>query len=223
MSNLPTIKPTELGEALTAAKTRLARDSSSDPILKLEKTGGIWIYGADEIDVQDGSLWAINSHSLSEGFIAWADSTVQGEEMALMTGTPVIAADLPDVGAPWQKQVGFLLYCLNGDDKGTQVVYKSTAIGALKATGKIINAIIEQLDQDTVNIVPVVELKVDFYKHKKYGKIFTPVFEIKDWIDFSGIDPEEAKEGTKKAEEPEPEPEPKKKAATKKRRRAIAT
>jgi len=34
--------------------------------------------------------------------------------------------------------------------------------------------------------VPVVKLSHDFYQHKSYGKIYTPVFEVVEWISMDG-------------------------------------
>jgi hypothetical protein len=50
-----------------------------------------------------------------------------------------------------------------------------------------------------------VRLKKDHYAHKSYGKIYTPVFELVEWVSMDGETPEVA-----------PEPE----AAPTRRRRA---
>jgi hypothetical protein len=41
--------------------------------------------------------------------------------------------------------------------------------------------------------VAIVRLKKDHYAHKSYGKIYTPVFEVVEWVSMDG--------------EPEPAPE----------------
>jgi len=187
-TNLPALNPQALAKALSTAKSRIATDSESNPFLRLLKSGE-WVYSADDIDVQEGSLWAVNTHSLSEGYAAWGARGVGllGEGMAPMTGTPVLLADLPVVDVDYKKQVGFLLYCTNGDDKGTQVLYKTTAIGGLKAVNKLVQAIIEQVDVDPAHIMPLVELEMSSYKHPDYGKIYTPIFSIREWGDINEI------------------------------------
>jgi len=34
--------------------------------------------------------------------------------------------------------------------------------------------------------VPVVRLKKEHYQHKSYGRIFTPVFEVVEWLTLEG-------------------------------------
>lgn len=235
-TNLPAVNPQALAKSLTLAKSRIATDSESNPFLRLLKSGE-WVYSADDIDVQEGSLWAVNTTSLSEGYAAWGKrgAGLLGEAMAPMTGTPVVLADLEVVAEPYKKQVGFLLYCLNGDDKGTQVLYKTTAVGGLKAVNKLVQAIIEQAEVDPSQMMPVVELEMSSYKHAEYGKIFTPIFAVRDWMDLNATDeaPEEEEsepyeaddmpEDVIDAEEEEEEEAPvAKKAAPKKRKRTVA-
>jgi hypothetical protein len=38
--------------------------------------------------------------------------------------------------------------------------------------------------------VAIVRLKKDSYQHKSYGKIYTPVFEIVEWMSMDGEAPE---------------------------------
>jgi hypothetical protein len=65
----------------------------------------------------------------------------------------------------------------------------------------------EQVEKDQTKPVPVVRLKKDHYAHKSYGKIYTPVFELVEWVSMDGEAPA--------AVEPEAEP-----AAPTRRRRA---
>ena len=59
--------------------------------------------------------------------------------------------------------------------------------------------------------VPVVRLKKEHYMHKKYGRIFTPVFEVVRWTGLEGTE----------ADGPEPDaPEPEE--APRRRRRVVA-
>ena len=219
MSNLPAVNPTELGNALVAAKSRISMDAGDQPFLRLLKSGE-WVYSADDVEVQEDSLWAVNPSSINEGYAAWGKGELLGEEMAPMAGVPVLATSLPDVGAKWTKQIAFVLKCLNGEDAGTQVLYKTTSKGGLKAFNKLLSELIEQIEKDGTHIVPVITLEMDSYKHKEYGKIYTPIFNVKDWLDFGGLkdtDEDSADDAPEAAAEPAPE-----EAAPAKRRRAIA-
>jgi hypothetical protein len=51
-------------------------------------------------------------------------------------------------------------------------------------------ALAEQVEKDQSKPVPVVRLKKDHYSHKSYGKIYTPVFEIVEWVSMDGEAPE---------------------------------
>jgi hypothetical protein len=50
-------------------------------------------------------------------------------------------------------------------------------------------ALAEQVEKDQTKPVPVVRLKKDHYAHKSYGKIYTPVFEIVEWVSMDGEAP----------------------------------
>jgi hypothetical protein len=46
--------------------------------------------------------------------------------------------------------------------------------------------IAEQVEKDQSKPVPVVTLGKSHYTHKSYGRIFTPVFELKEWVSMDG-------------------------------------
>jgi hypothetical protein len=65
-------------------------------------------------------------------------------------------------------------------------------------------AIATQVEKDQTKPVPVVRLKKEHYTHKSYGRIYTPVFEVVEWVSLDGPDAEvPAQEPA--AEEPAPE------------------
>jgi hypothetical protein len=65
-----------------------------------------------------------------------------------------------------------------------------TSVGGKRAVQALAVAIANQVERDPSKPVPVVNLKKEHYQHKSYGRIYTPVFEIIDWISMEG----EAKE-----------------------------
>jgi hypothetical protein len=83
-------------------------------------------------------------------------------------------------------QIGFSLKCINGDDEGLEARFAATSTGGKRAVQELAVAIAEQVDKDPAAPVPVVELLNDSYKHKTYGKVFAPIFEVRRWIGMDG-------------------------------------
>ena len=151
-------------------------------ILKMDKTGH-WVFGADQTEVEDDSLWAVNPFSFVHGYIAWGDGEVLAEKMVS------VAEPLPELDpAPnaakrgWEMQIGMTLACTNGEDEGMQARYSVTSVGGKRAVQALAVAIAEQVDKDQAKPVPVIRLKKEHYQHKSYGRIFTPVFDVVDWV-----------------------------------------
>lgn len=180
---------------------------SGTVILKMDKAGH-WVFGADQTEVEDGSIWAVNPFSFVHGFIAWGDGTVLAEKMV------PVSEPLPDVGpAPdgakrgWEMQIGMSLACTNGEDEGMQARYTVTSVGGKRAVQGLALAIADQADKNPDKAVPMVELKKEHYQHKSYGRIYTPVFDIVDWAPLnadnaSSVEPDAADADTGEAEAP---------------------
>ena len=193
-ANLPSVQ--SLSSALRSIKSETGGGDMA--ILKMDRTGH-WVFGADQTEVEDDSLWAINPFSFVHGYIAWGDGVVLGEKMAS------VAEPLPETGpAPeaakrgWEMQVGMSLACTNGEDEGLQVRYTVTSVGGKKAVQALAVAIAEQVDKDQSKPVPIIRLKKEHYQHKSYGRIYTPLFDIQSWV---GLDASAAPE----VDEAEPE------------------
>ena len=151
-------------------------------------------------------------------FIKWSESgELVGEEMApIFGGQPIIKSALPESGVGWTEQVGFALACTNGDDKGTQCLYKSNSKGGLKAIKSYLSALQGQLATDPANSVALVALSSEFYKHKTYGRIYNPIITIESWMALDATEaPAKAEKVEKATEEPSQEPK------TRTRRRAV--
>jgi hypothetical protein len=155
------------------------------PFLRMGKDGE-WVYGADNTEVEENSLWAVNPFSMSLGFIAWGtgaqEGTVLGEQMARVGEVPVQRGNLQDVGAEWTPCCSFEMVCLNGEDKGTHVLYKTNSVGGRRAFADMMQLIAAAMDDAEGKCVPILNLDCDSYPHKKYGKIYTPIFDIKKWV-----------------------------------------
>lgn len=214
MSSLVTFSQANLPAVSTLTTALRKLDVEVGPagtaILKMDKTGH-WVFGADQTEVEDDSTWAINPFSFVHGFIAWGDGEVLGEKM-VGVAEPLPDMDVAPPGAKrgWEKQVGLSLKCASGEDNGLECRYSTTSVGGVRAVQALAVAIATQVEKDPTKPVAVVRLKKDHYQHKSYGRIYTPVFEVVEWVSMDG-----------KADEPEAEAATEEAApATGRRRRA---
>lgn len=194
-SNLPSVK--SLSSALRSLES--AAGPGNMVILKMDKTGH-WVFGADQTEVEDDSLWAVNPFSFVHGYIAWGDGEVLAEKMvSVAEPLPELDVAPPAAKRGWEMQIGMTLACTNGEDEGMQARYSVTSVGGKRAVQALAVAIAEQVDKDQSKPVPVIRLKKEHYQHKSYGRIFTPVFDIVKWV---GMDASPAEEAAEEAEAP---------------------
>jgi hypothetical protein len=188
LANLPPV--TSLSTALRALEAEAG--PAGVVILKMDKTGH-WVYGADQTEAEADATWAINPFSFIHGFIAWGDGEVLGEKMVSVS-QPLPEMDAAPAGAKrgWETQVGMSLKCLSGEDKDMEARFSATSVGGKRAVQTLAVAIANQVEADQSKPVPVVRLKKDHYAHKSYGKIYTPVFEIVEWVGMDGVSEEAA-------------------------------
>jgi len=155
-------------------------------IIKMDKTGH-WVFGADQTEVEEDSTWGINPFSFVHGFIAWGDGEVLAEKMTPVTEPlPELEAAPPGAKKGWESQIGLSVKCLTGTDAGLEARYTTTSVGGKRAVQELGAKIATQVEQDETKPVPVVRLDSDHYKHKDYGKIYTPIFEVIDWVALDG-------------------------------------
>jgi hypothetical protein len=204
MSNIATFSQANLPAVASLSTALRSLENDVTPagvaILKMDKTGH-WVYGADQTEIEDDSTWAVNPFSFVHGFIAWGDGEVLGEKMVS------VSQPLPELeGAPsaakrgWETQVGLSLKCLTGEDKGLEVRFSTTSVGGKRSVQALAVAIANQVEADQNKPVPVIYLKKEHYQHKSYGKIYTPVFDIVEWVGMSA----DAETATDEAEEATP-------------------
>ena len=181
-ANLPSVA--SLSTALRSIEADVGPIGSV--ILKMDKTGH-WVYGADQTEVEKDTLWAINPYSFVHGYIAWGTGEVLAEKMVGIS-EPLPDLDPPPPGAQagWQPQVGMSLKCLSGEDKGMEARYAVTSVGGKRAMHALALKIAEQVDTDQTKPVAVVKLGSDHYAHKSYGRVYTPMFDIVEWISIDG-------------------------------------
>jgi hypothetical protein len=195
-ANLPSVK--SLATALRTIETDVG--GAGTVIIKMDKTGH-WVFGADQTEIEDGSTWAVNPFSFVHGYIAWGDGEVLAEKMVSVSQPlPELEAAPPGAKKGWETQVGMSIKCLDGEDKGMEARYTTTSVGGKKGVQALAVAIATQVEKDQSKPVPVVELGKEHYTHKSYGRIFTPVFKVLEWV---SMDVEaQAEEAPKEIEAP---------------------
>lgn len=201
------------------------KPKGGEPIMRMGKDGK-WIFGAENLEVEAGSKWAINPLSLQHGFVCWKvipDGSKEkpellGEALVSMFEAKPFKDSLPDYGHPWADCLTFSLLCLDGEDEGEQVLYKTSSTGGLRASLEFVGVLMKQLDEDADHPVAVVELKSDHYQNKTWGKTYFPVFDIVEWMGMDGVAAAPAA-----AEAPKEEPKQAAPQETTRRRGAAAT
>lgn len=181
-ANLPS--PQSLSTALRSIEADVGLVGTV--IIKMDRTGH-WVYGADQTEVEKDTLWAVNPYSFVHGYIAWGTGEVLAEKMVNIAD-PLPELDPPPAGAQagWQPQVGVSLKCLTGEDKGMEVRFATTSVGGKRSMHALAIKVADQADKDPSKLVAVVKLLSDHYPHKTYGKIYTPVFDVVEWISIDG-------------------------------------
>ena len=223
MSNIVTFAGAKLPAVASLSTSLRKLEADVGPagvvILKMDKTGH-WCFGADQTEIEEGSQWAVNPFSFVHGIIAWGDGEVLGEKMASVSD-PLPELDTAPPGAKkgWETQVGMSLKCLNGEDAGMEARFTTTSVGGKRAVQSLAVAIAGQVDTDQAKPVPVVELDTEHYQHKSYGRIYTPIFKVLEWVSINGDEPAPA---AVEAAAPAPAPAPEPAAAPGGRRRRVA-
>jgi hypothetical protein len=210
MQNLPA-NMNALVTSLETATTSVSQQSGSEPFLRLLKSGE-WVYGGDDIDVEKSSKWAVNPNSFALGFQAWSTGgELAGEEIALVSEPPVLKSQLDDVGAEWKPIIACQLVCLSGEDAKQAVLFKTSSKGGIKALNDLMKDLVNRIKNPDAKgcYVPVVDLLTDNYKHKTYGRIYTPVLKITEWVEEANVDATEPQVTIEAEPEPEPVVEPK--------------
>ena len=181
-ANLPSVK--DLSTALRSIEAEIG--PAGTVIIKMDKTGH-WVFGADQTEIEDESTWAINPLSFVHGYIAWGDGEVLGEKMVSVSQPlPELEPAPPNAKKGWETQVGLSMKCLSGEDKGLEARYTTTSVGGKRSVQALAVAIATQVDKDQSKPVPIVILGKEHYTHKSYGRIFTPVFTIQEWVGMDG-------------------------------------
>jgi hypothetical protein len=216
-SNLPAnIADMATGLAQSVATVATA---GGDAFMKMTKIG-VFVFGAEETEVEEGSQWAVNPAGFQHGFIAWGTKAqgtagrVLGEHLGPAAQPIFPEAELEEVKGEWSQQIAIQMRCMTGADEGLQTLYKANSDGGRKAYGALLSEVVKKIQSGDADIVPVVVLESGSYKHDEYGQIFYPIIKIVDWVTMEGLDAGDG-EGAEEESAPKPKKAKKKKKAKK--------
>jgi hypothetical protein len=185
------------GIAESRASTVIA--GGGKPLLRMLKSGD-WVFGPSNEEVQDGSPWIVNIMTLGHGWSCWvqtagnAKNELRGEIMTSMA-EPKPLRPPPIDGTQYAEQRSFEAKCYDGADAGTEVLHKTASIGGMRAIDDLLVTIQKRLAMPggVAYPFPVIVLGHDHYEHTKWGRIYTPVFEVVAWANGNGeLEPETA-------------------------------
>jgi hypothetical protein len=182
-----------LGVTLNKVDTSSIAGRSGLPMLQFTREGdGRWSWGQRRTVVENESRWAVNPTTFRWGYICFGDGNkVLGERLVSVAQPKPDIAELPDKGFAWSEQWGVNLKSLDGADADTEVVYKPTTVGGIQAVAGLIETVRDRLNtgEHGGKVAPIVHLEKDSYSHSQYGRVWTPVLLIVDWMPIEGPAP----------------------------------
>ncbi len=168
--------------------------AGSKAFLKFTKQAE-WLWGKEDREVGQDEEIALNMLSYAKGFICWVDGEPAAERMEfLASGKPVQKSDLEDFGPyessedGWKLQVAVDLKLLSD---GTELHYATTSKGGRSALGEVLKEFATRAKLGEPDLIPIVRLSSDSYKHKKYGRIATPAVEVVCWTNLAALESKE--------------------------------
>lgn len=215
-------------QALAASQQAAGAASGNDLYLKFAK--GDWVFGAEENEVEDDVKLAVHPMGFMHGLTCWGNEKTPkegknlGEVMVPATQPMPLEADQPEIeDGTWSAAIGVRLAVISGEDKGTQLLFKSNSYGARKMYASLLEDLMKQLDDDPEHPVAVITVYSDSYKHDKFGKVFTPEYELVEWVGMDAAPGDAAEEEEPAGETAEEPPEQEEEEKPKRRRRRKAS
>jgi hypothetical protein len=188
-TTLATTSLTELAANFKGVVIPIRHGRSGLPMLQFKSRPNQWSFGQKQIVPEPDASWAVNIRSFAWGWISWGEGNrILGEEMVAYFQPMPNVAELPDTGFKWQAQRSVGMKCLDGADAGTEVVFKTTTVGGLPEVDRLFEVVRDRLvsGQHDNKMMPVVRLESDSYPHPDYGRTYTPVLNIVDWVPLDG-------------------------------------
>ena len=173
------IKRLMSGIAESRASTVIA---GGKPFFRLLKSGK-FVFGQTNEEMQEGSRWVVNIMSMAHGWSCWVDggpnkaNDLAGEVLVSMT-LPRPEQPAPIGEFEFKELYSMEMKCLDGDDAGTEVLYRINSTGGKRAVLGLMDEIYGQLARRPAYPCPVLVLTSDTYQHKKHGTIVYPIFTV---------------------------------------------
>jgi hypothetical protein len=206
--------------------------------MKFDGNTGVFNYGADRTELEEGTQLAVNMNEYKTGFICWKDQEVVDEKMISVIevfagAPPIVEAHLKDHGPykkyangatdGWVEQQSVGLKLL---DDGTDMVFKSSSVSGIRSLKKLLSDYAAGRKVHGADAVPIVEISTTTFVPKNAGpgagKKYVPVFTIVAWKSPEELEALAAEEVDTEVEEeeaaPPPPPAPKAAEGARKRR-----
>jgi hypothetical protein len=168
------------------------------PLLRFTKQGEFAI--SDVESIPDGTRCIAHADEITLGWIKWVDGRPAPEpdrhvgrvaDKFIPPQRDKLGDDDPrqweqqdgEPRDPWQFQMTVPVSRL---DTGESYQFATGSKGGLACVSKLTRAYGRRTQEEKPPGLPIVELKADSYKHRTYGKIFTPSMVIVGWTDGSG-------------------------------------
>jgi len=215
MTNLPA-NIANMATGLAASVSAVSEGTGGEAYMKMDRQG-VFMYGAEGTIVEEGSIWAVNPGGFQHGFTAWGSKSRGnagknvGEVLVSASSPMPLESNMAEVNGDWSKAIALTIKCTDGEDAGTQCLFKSNSLGGRKAYAALLQKMVARIQAGESDIVPLVEMESDSYEHPSYGKIFNPIFKVVGWAAMDDAAPAAAPEAEpepEKAEEPAAEEKP---------------
>ncbi len=169
----------------------------SDLLRFLSREGGIWVFGQEAVENEEGAQWAINPLSFEHGYVCWMNKKIAGEAMVAVGVAKPPRESLVDHGTftdgkgkeiqtTWDEQMTIRLKCVAGEDEGTEVDFRTSTVGGISCIKAIAKAVGGRISSGKTDVVAVVALTNDSYTHAEYGKTYVPTMTIESWMEIDG-------------------------------------
>lgn len=164
-------------------------------LLRFTKSGD-WIAGQEEEDIPEGAELIMGLNTLKRGWVKWKEQKPVDSRMGLVSEgfRPCNREELGDLDEddweeddngvkrdPWQDTMQVLL---KDPESGEVYTYATASKSGKTALGEVSSVYGDRLqDGEDEQAMPVIRLASSFYKHKTYGRIMIPVFDLTDqWL-----------------------------------------
>ncbi len=166
--------------------------TTGTPFLKFIK--GEFVFGTDDEKLPLGTRLVPNMADLRTGWLKWRDGEPVDERMACVAKgerAPVREElgdmdknlwDTDEAGGvidPWQRTN---VLRLKSAETGAEFVFSTSSKGGIGAIGKLCTAYGGERHRQGGKL-PVIELQIGSYQHRRYGEVKFPKFPIMAWAD----------------------------------------